>query len=120
VRNHKVMNSGKYVFTQVLSLVNSYEFSKCVKRYNGNYRTRGLNCWNQFAQLFFGQLTGKARGHYHIWPDYTDHHNVELSACCLVMYVNCILTGQMWSISPAFAVNYLNKPYFKSSLIFYC
>ena len=55
----KVMNSGKYVFAQVLSLVNRYEFQKCVKRYNGDYRTRELNCWNQFAQLFFGQLTSR-------------------------------------------------------------
>ena len=54
-----VMNSGKYVFAQVLTLVNRYEFQKCVKRYNGDYRTRELNCWNQFAQLFFGQLTGR-------------------------------------------------------------
>jgi len=53
------MNSGKYVFAQVLSLVNRYEFQKCVNRYNGDYRTRGLNCWNQFAQLFFGQLTAR-------------------------------------------------------------
>ena len=53
------MNTGKFVFTQVLSLVNRYEFQKCVNRYNGDYRTRGLNCWNQFAQLFFGQLTSR-------------------------------------------------------------
>jgi len=53
------MNTGKYVFAQVLSLVNRYEFKKCVDRYNGDYKARGLNCWNQFAQLFFGQLTGR-------------------------------------------------------------
>jgi hypothetical protein len=53
------MNAGKYVFAQVLSLVNRYEFQKCVSRYNGDYRTRELNCWNQFAQLFFGQLTAR-------------------------------------------------------------
>ena len=47
------MNSGKYVFAQILSIINSYEFSKCVKHY------RGLNCWNQFVQLFFGQLTAR-------------------------------------------------------------
>ncbi len=51
------MNSGKYVFAQVLSLVNRWEFDKCVERYNGDFRTRDLNCWNQFVQLFFGQLT---------------------------------------------------------------
>ena len=53
------MNTGKFVFAQVLSIVNRYEFQKCVRRYGGDHRTRGLNCWNQFAQLFFGQLTGR-------------------------------------------------------------
>lgn len=51
------MNSGKYVFAQILQFINRYEFEKCVSRYNGDYRVRELNCWNQFVQLFFGQLT---------------------------------------------------------------
>ena len=51
------MNSGKYVFSQLLEFVDRYEFKKCVKRYNGDYRVRDFNCWNQFIQLFFGQLT---------------------------------------------------------------
>jgi len=51
------MNSGKYVFSQLLEIVSKYEFDKCVKRYRGDYRVRELNCWNQFVQLFFGQLT---------------------------------------------------------------
>jgi transposase len=53
------MNTGKFVFAQVLSVVNRYEFQKCVKRYDGDRRIRNLNCWNQFAQLFFGQLTAR-------------------------------------------------------------
>jgi hypothetical protein len=51
------MNSGKYVFAQLLQFVNKYEFEKCVKRYKCNHRVRELDCWNQFIQLFFGQLT---------------------------------------------------------------
>ena len=51
------MNSGKYVFAQLLYFVNRYEFDKIVKKYNGNYRVREFDCWNQFIQLFFGQLT---------------------------------------------------------------
>ena len=51
------MNSGKYVFSQLLQFINKYEFEKCVSMYDGDYRTRGFNCWNQFIQLFFGQLT---------------------------------------------------------------
>jgi len=53
------MNSGKYVFAQLLQFVNRYEFDKCVSKYNGDYRTRDFNCWNQFVQLFFGQLTDR-------------------------------------------------------------
>ena len=51
------MNSGKYVFAQILQFVSKYEFEKVVTRYKGDYRVRELNCWNQFVQLFFGQLT---------------------------------------------------------------
>jgi len=53
------MNSGKYVFAQLLQVINRYEFKKCVTRYKGNHRVRELNCWNQFVQLFFGQLTAR-------------------------------------------------------------
>ena len=53
----KIINSGKYVFSQILELVNRYEFEKIVKTHKGNYRVREFNCWNQFIQLFFGQLT---------------------------------------------------------------
>lgn len=53
------MNRGKYILTQVLSLVNRYEFQKCVDRYKGDHGTVKLSCWNQFTQLFFGQLTGR-------------------------------------------------------------
>ena len=53
----KIMYSGKYIFSQLLDFVNKYEFEKCVKRHYGDFRTRDLNCWNQFIQLFFGQIT---------------------------------------------------------------
>ena len=53
------MNSGKYVFAQLLDFIHKYEFDKCVARYKGNHRVRELSCWNQFVQLFFGQLTSR-------------------------------------------------------------
>jgi Domain of unknown function (DUF4372)/Transposase DDE domain len=53
------MNSGKYVFAQLLEFFPRYEFDKYVSLYNGDFRTRELNCWNQFIQLFFGQLTSR-------------------------------------------------------------
>ena len=51
------MYSGKYVFAQFLSFVDRYEFNKCVKCHLGNYRVHGLDCWNQFIQLLYGQIT---------------------------------------------------------------
>ncbi len=53
------MNSGKYVFVQLLQFIHRYEFDKYVSAYDGDFRTRELNCWNQFIQLFFGQLTSR-------------------------------------------------------------
>jgi hypothetical protein len=50
------MHSGKYVFSQILSFIDRYEFNKCVKRYFGNYHARELDCWNQFVLLLFGQM----------------------------------------------------------------
>ncbi|MBK8654714.1 MAG: DUF4372 domain-containing protein [Haliscomenobacter sp.] len=38
-------------------MANPKEFSKCVDRYQGDYRARTLKCWQQFLGLSFGQLT---------------------------------------------------------------
>lgn len=51
------MNKGKYVFAQLSSLISSYEFDKCVERYQGNYKVREFSCWSQFLSLMFGQIT---------------------------------------------------------------
>ncbi len=51
------MNSGKYIFSQIIAFIDRYEFEKFVKKYKGNHRVRELDCWNQFIQLLFGQLT---------------------------------------------------------------
>lgn len=53
------MNSGQYVFSQIVSFMSVYEFNKGVNRYHGNKGIRELNCWNQFLHLFFGQITGR-------------------------------------------------------------
>ena len=52
------MNKGKFVFSQIVDFVNYKEFNKCVKRYFWNCRPHGLNSWNHFLQLLFGQITG--------------------------------------------------------------
>ena len=53
------MYSGKYVFSQMLAFFDRREFNKCVHCYDGNRGVRELNCWNQFVQLFFDQLSSR-------------------------------------------------------------
>lgn len=51
------MHQGKFVLSQLVSMISRYEFNKSVKKYGGNYRVRGFTCWQQFLCMFFGQLT---------------------------------------------------------------
>ncbi|MDD3997884.1 MAG: IS4 family transposase [Sphaerochaetaceae bacterium] len=51
------MNQGQIVFSQIMDFLPIYEFRKCVRRYNGDYRVKNFTCWNQFLCLAFAQLT---------------------------------------------------------------
>lgn len=51
------MNSGKTILAQLMEFLPAYEFRKCVKRYNGNYKIRSFTCWEQFLCMVFAQLT---------------------------------------------------------------
>lgn len=51
------MNKGKMVFAQLMEDTSFGIFKYCVKRYNGDYKNRGLTCWKQFLCMAFGQLT---------------------------------------------------------------
>ncbi len=53
------MNQGKYVFAQLISLINFKEFNSYVDKYGGNYRVRNFTCWHQFLCMSFGQLTNR-------------------------------------------------------------
>ena len=53
------MNKGKYVFAQLMSLINHKEFTNYVDKYGGNYRVRNFSCWHQFLCMSFGQLTNR-------------------------------------------------------------
>ena len=53
------MNEGQMIFSQLLDLVPTYEFRKCVDRYQGNYRVRSFTCWDQFLCMAFAQLTNR-------------------------------------------------------------
>lgn len=51
------MNQGKMVFSQIMDFASFHVFKYCVKRYDGDYKNRGLTCWKQFLCMAFGQLT---------------------------------------------------------------
>jgi hypothetical protein len=51
------MNSGKSIFAQLMEFLPIYEFRKCAKRYNGNYKIKSFTCWEQFLCMSFAQLT---------------------------------------------------------------
>lgn len=51
------MNSGKTIFAQLMAFLPSYEFRKCVERYQGHYKVHRFSCWDQFLCLAFAQLT---------------------------------------------------------------
>lgn len=44
-------------FSQIMDFASQDIFKVCVKRYDGNYKTKEFSCWKQFLCLAFGQLT---------------------------------------------------------------
>jgi hypothetical protein len=51
------MFSGQLIFAQLMDFLPRHEFDACVRRYHGNYRTRGFSCRDQFLCMAFAQLT---------------------------------------------------------------
>lgn len=54
------MNKGKTIFAQIMSLINEYEFKKCVDRYKGDRHAIKFNCRDQFMVMSFAQFTDRA------------------------------------------------------------
>jgi len=53
------MNTGKYVFSQIVLHLPARIFDRCVDRYNGNKYVKHFTCWNQLLCMMFGQLSGR-------------------------------------------------------------
>ena len=54
----KIMNQGKYVFSQIIEFIPRYQFGKLVSQYKGDWHIKNLNSYNHLLHLLFGQLTG--------------------------------------------------------------
>ena len=51
------MNTGKTIFSQVMDFLPLYEFRRCVRRYQGDYKTKSFSCLDQFLCMGFAQMT---------------------------------------------------------------
>ena len=51
------MHPGRLIFSEIISYLPKYEFTKCVKKYKGNYKVHEFSCWDQFLCMAFAQLT---------------------------------------------------------------
>jgi hypothetical protein len=52
------MNSGKFVFAQLIEFLPQKVFQRIVMRYQGDKYIKSLSCWNQLLIMMFGQLAG--------------------------------------------------------------
>ncbi len=50
------MNSGKYVFSQLVAFLPKRVFDMIVKRYSGDKWVKTFTCWNQLLVMMYGQL----------------------------------------------------------------
>ena len=53
------MNTGKYVFAQVTSLLPLNDFNKCAAKYKGHHKIKHFTFWNQLMCMLFGQLSNR-------------------------------------------------------------
>jgi hypothetical protein len=51
------MNNGRYIFSQLISLISHKQFQTLVKRHKGDHKVKDFTCWKQFLCMAFGQLT---------------------------------------------------------------
>ena len=51
------MNTGKYVFSQLVEFLPQRVFDNIVTKYEGNRYVKHFTCWNHLLAMMFGQLT---------------------------------------------------------------
>ena len=51
------MNTGQIVFSQLIDFLPKHHFDRCVRQYQGNYRTKTFSCFDQYLCMAFAQIT---------------------------------------------------------------
>jgi len=54
------MYDGRFIFSQLMDFLPRHQFNQFVDKYQGNYRTRKLSCYDQWLCMAFAQLTYRA------------------------------------------------------------
>lgn len=54
-----IMNSGRYIFTQLCDFLPRRQFERCVAKYEGNKYVKSFGCWNHLLVIIFGQLSSR-------------------------------------------------------------
>ena len=50
------MNTGKYIYAQLIEFLPQRIFDGIVMKYEGNKYVKHFTCWNQLLVMMFGQL----------------------------------------------------------------
>lgn len=53
------MNTGKYIFSQLVEFLPQRVFDRIVMKYEGNKYVKHFTCWNQLLVMIFGQLSNR-------------------------------------------------------------
>ena len=53
------MNTGKYVFAQMIEFLPQRVFDGFAAKYEGNKYVKHFTCWNQLLVMMFGQLANR-------------------------------------------------------------
>lgn len=59
LKTSKIMNNGKYVFSQIITFLPARVFDRCVKAHKGNKWVKHFTCYNQMLCMMFGQLSNR-------------------------------------------------------------
>ena len=54
-----VMNSEKYVFSQLTEYLDRFKFRRFTEKYDEDHRVRHFSCWCQLLTLLFAQLSSR-------------------------------------------------------------
>ncbi len=53
------MSYKNSILNQILQIIPRHEFERSVRKYKGDFASKGFSCWEQFVSMLFAQFTGQ-------------------------------------------------------------